>query len=1097
MGNFFRSFTFKIWLPFTVALLVILAISAWYYPKKQEQFLIENKSGQILELAKTVSKSYELAFTDANEGQVLMRVKEIIDFVKKDHDIDFIEIHEPPNEPIRYSKDDKLIDKSEIDTDYLFQDSKFEYVSNNGQTVVGFVRIAVLKKGIEKEISKLNRPIYYILFGIALFFSVAFYFLAGWISKPLIQLTHSAKALSKQDFSIDLPVSNSDDEIGSLIKSINELKDNLIEQKTKNDKFVFGLEELVDQRAKELKVTESQLLLAQRNANFGTYKYVYKTDSFSASEVFDEIVGIDENYTRNLEELTNLFITPNERGLNVILEDLIAKNKVHFSGDFKIKRKSKGNWVFLNHVFEIRYEKKKAIEVIGSVQDITERIRFQEEVERLSHVATKTTNLVIITDEKEKIVWVNDAAVRMTEYSREEIIGNTPRMFQFEETDPETLLLIRERLGRNEVISEVEILNISKTGKKYWLSLNIVPIKNNEAKVTGYIAIESDITEQKKQLDLIAQNEKNYRNLLDTSSEMIHTLDVKGLINYANNAWLHNMGYTNLDEVKGKAIFEFFTDDTLKEFTLVMPKLMKGEVVEELKCEFIAKNGEVVNITGRSKPVLINGEFCGTEAYLFNITSVLKSENELKNMSEFQHLLMEISTKYINAPISEINELINQSLADIAAFSSADRAYVFKYNYIDEICSITHEWVGVGIPSQIKTLTAMPFSDVPYSLSKHKKGDFVEFTDVSKVKDKRIHSVLSDEGIQSVISIPMMDGDVAIGFIGFDIMKTKRVFNINEKNLMRLYSQMMVNVINRMKFIEELQSTKEALSNINVSLEKKVLENTKKNIDLSRSILEQEKLVTIGEISSGIAHDLNTPLGTIRVGSDNVVYILDKLLRDNLSECSREELIEILEYVKRNKIEIYVGGLQIRKEKSELATFLTEKYTDRSNDEILKYVDLLVKCRFDKSQEKLIDDFINRKNGIQYLEVLSQVQMAMAQLDTIKTSSDKAVRVVQDMRAFIKGETTVERKMINLRENISTVLGVFNYEINLDVDLRFEVDNSIEVMGYDIKLFQLWSNLVKNGLEAMADQENPVSVVSAPQTRKTGPWQSPRWFWRW
>ena len=75
----------------------------------------------------------------------------------------------------------------------------------------------------------------------------------------------------------------------------------------------------------------------------------------------------------------------------------------------------------------------------------------------------------------------------------------------------------------------------------------------------------------------------------------------------------------------------------------------------------------------------------------------------------------------------------------------------------------------------------------------------------------------------------------------------------------------------------KLQKTKNELADINLSLEKKVLEKTKKNIDLSRSILEQEKLVTIGELSAGIAHDLNTPLGVIRVGSDNVSFILDKL----------------------------------------------------------------------------------------------------------------------------------------------------------------------------------------------------------------------------
>ena len=132
-------------------------------------------------------------------------------------------------------------------------------------------------------------------------------------------------------------------------------------------------------------------------------------------------------------------------------------------------------------------------------------------------------------------------------------------------------------------------------------------------------------------------------------------------------------------------------------------------------------------------------------------------------------------------------------------------------------------------------------------------------------------------------------------------------------------------------------------------MEKKVLENTRKNIDLSRSILEQEKLVTIGEISAGIAHDLNTPLGTIRVGSDNVNFILDKLFRDDLSDFSRKELIEIVDFVKRNKIEIYVGN-QMRKEKIKMETFLTEKFNEISDDKRQKYVELFVKCRISENQ---------------------------------------------------------------------------------------------------------------------------------------------------
>ena len=82
MSKFIRSFSFKIWVPFSVTLLVIISITAWYYPKKQEQFFIENKTGQVLELAKTVAKSYELAFTDSDETEVFKRITEIINFAK-------------------------------------------------------------------------------------------------------------------------------------------------------------------------------------------------------------------------------------------------------------------------------------------------------------------------------------------------------------------------------------------------------------------------------------------------------------------------------------------------------------------------------------------------------------------------------------------------------------------------------------------------------------------------------------------------------------------------------------------------------------------------------------------------------------------------------------------------------------------------------------------------------------------------------------------------------------------------------------------------------------------------------------------------------
>jgi signal transduction histidine kinase len=114
---------------------------------------------------------------------------------------------------------------------------------------------------------------------------------------------------------------------------------------------------------------------------------------------------------------------------------------------------------------------------------------------------------------------------------------------------------------------------------------------------------------------------------------------------------------------------------------------------------------------------------------------------------------------------------------------------------------------------------------------------------------------------------------------------------------------------------------------------------------------------------------------------------------------------------------------------------------------------------------------LNKSDAISFLELLYQVQVACNQLETIKISSDKAVKVVQEVRAFIKGDANLEKKSVNLRQNIATVLNIFNYDLQKNVDLKFNVDDSFSFQGYDIKLFQLWSNLVKNAIEAMENQE--------------------------
>jgi PAS domain S-box-containing protein len=122
----------------------------------------------------------------------------------------------------------------------------------------------------------------------------------------------------------------------------------------------------------------------------------------------------------------------------------------------------------------------------------------KSKAEMLALVATRTTNAVVITDAQRRITWVNEGFTRISGYTLEESLGKTPgNLLQNEHTDPVTRTAMRTALQRGEGF-HCEILNHSKTGTPYWLDLDIMPLREPDGVLTGFMAIELDITERKR-----------------------------------------------------------------------------------------------------------------------------------------------------------------------------------------------------------------------------------------------------------------------------------------------------------------------------------------------------------------------------------------------------------------------------------------------------------------------------------------------------------------------------------------------------------------------------------------------------------------------
>ena len=124
--------------------------------------------------------------------------------------------------------------------------------------------------------------------------------------------------------------------------------------------------------------------------------------------------------------------------------------------------------------------------------------RSEAEAKKLALVAAHTDNAVIITDAKRRIEWVNAGFTRITGYEPSEVVGKTPGSFlQGPETDPETVAFIRDRLNAGEAF-RAEIVNYGKGGLLYWLSMEVQPIRDDEGRLTHFMAIEADVTERKR-----------------------------------------------------------------------------------------------------------------------------------------------------------------------------------------------------------------------------------------------------------------------------------------------------------------------------------------------------------------------------------------------------------------------------------------------------------------------------------------------------------------------------------------------------------------------------------------------------------------------
>lgn len=305
------------------------------------------------------------------------------------------------------------------------------------------------------------------------------------VSRPIKKLTYATKRLADGDLSYRAELAHKD-EIGLLADSFDSMADKL-------SKEIAGH----IQAKKKLRKSEASLANAQRIAHLGNWEWDVIENEVRWSDEVYRIFGLTrQNFEATYESFLNS-VHPDDKefvkkSITTAFQEKILRDK-----EYRIVRPDGSVRVVYTQGEVVSDSTGRVIQVRGTIQDITERKRIEEEIHILSRAVEQSPSVVIITDTKGNIEYANAKFTRLTGYALPEVVGKNLRILKSGQTPPEeykqlwkTIISGGEWRG--------EFCNKKKNGELYWEAASISPIKNPAGIVTHFVAVKENITERKQ-----------------------------------------------------------------------------------------------------------------------------------------------------------------------------------------------------------------------------------------------------------------------------------------------------------------------------------------------------------------------------------------------------------------------------------------------------------------------------------------------------------------------------------------------------------------------------------------------------------------------
>ena len=270
--------------------------------------------------------------------------------------------------------------------------------------------------------------------------------------------------------------------------------------------------------------------------------------------------------------------------------------------------------------------------------DITERKRAEEAVKEslatsesaLKDLADQKFALdqhaiVAVTDVQGTIVYVNEKFCAISQYSRDELIGQNHRILNSGH-HPKEFFQEMYRTIANGKVWHGEIKNRAKDGSIYWVDTTIVPFLNADERPRQYVAIRADITERKQAEGV----RERLAAIVESSDDAIISKTIDGTITAWNRGAEKLFGYS-ASEAVGKPMVMLLRPERAAEEAEILARIRRGESVEHFETVRVRKDGQKTDVSVTISPIRDSrGTIIGASNIARDIAGRKRAEQTLK-----------------------------------------------------------------------------------------------------------------------------------------------------------------------------------------------------------------------------------------------------------------------------------------------------------------------------------------------------------------------------------------------------------------------------------------------------------------------------------